>query len=286
MEESRSDNTTRDDLLAAWCERLNMKFQDLRLLDQALTHASVASELADPPANYEPIEFLGDAVLGLAIANLLYELMPKQMPGEYSRLRAELVNRRSLAKLARQLNIAPLIRLGRGEEMSGGRERTALLADCFEAMLGAVYLDAGWETAYALVRRVFSEELKRLSETDRNWDFKSRLQNFCQAEHIPLPKFSVVRSEGPDHRKKFEVEVAVDGRVVGRGRGTSKKEAEQNAARHALESGALHPLDPAEANPPLEVAIDPEVISGLAGPKPSGNTVAPTGDGEKEGFQT
>jgi ribonuclease-3 len=254
-----------------------MKFRDLRLLDQALTHASVASELPEPPANYEPIEFLGDAVLGLAIAHLLYERMPEQTPGEYSRLRAELVNRRSLAKLARQLEIAPLIRLGRGEEMSGGRERVALLADCFEAMLGAVYLDAGWETAYLLVRRVFSEELKRLSETDRNWDFKSRLQNFCQAEHILLPKFNVVRSEGPDHRKKFEVEVMVDGRVVGRGRGTSKKEAEQNAARLALESGALRTLDSAESNPALEVAIDPAVISGLVGRK------TPENDADKVG---
>ncbi|HNR31454.1 MAG TPA: ribonuclease III [Candidatus Hydrogenedentes bacterium] len=215
--------------------RLGINVHDFALFERALTHASLVAESSEVTGDYEALEFLGDAVLGLAIAHRLFELAPDRTPGEYSRLRAGLVNRRCVARVAQALGLAPVIRLGRGEERSGGRERTALLADCLEALIAAVYLDGGWETARALVVRIFDDEIVQALRQERVWDYKSRLQNYCQAEHMPLPRFEVVRSEGPDHRKEFEVEVVLHGQPAGRGHGPTKKEAEQQAARAALE---------------------------------------------------
>jgi ribonuclease-3 len=236
--------------LQALSLRLDLRMENLGLLDRALTHASILVDLQETAQqDYESLEFLGDAVLGLAVAHCLYERMPDRAPGEYSRMRAGLVNKRCLARLARDLDIQPLIRLGKGEESSGGRQRVSLLADCLEALIGAVYLDRGWEAARALVVRIFHDEVERELASDKLWDFKSRLQNYCQAEHIGLPAFVVVRSEGPDHRKEFEVEVVVRGVAVGRGRGSTKKEAEQNAARMALEHESLSGQAPIAENP-------------------------------------
>ena len=207
----------------------------LDLLDQALTHASIFADTQDHAGDYESLEFLGDAVLGLAVSHFLYQQAPDRTPGEYSRMRAGVVNRRCLARVASELGIAAVIRLGKGEELSGGRKRAALLADCLEALIGALYLDRGWDVARAFVNRIFESEIQRELNSDRTWDFKSRLQNYCQGERKPLPVFEVVCSEGPDHKKEFEVEVRICGVPRGRGRGLSKKEAEQNAAREALE---------------------------------------------------
>jgi ribonuclease-3 len=220
--------------LLALAERLGFTIHDADLFDRALTHASVATEPGDTRADYESLEFLGDAVLGLVVAHHLYATRPGLSPGEYSRLRASLVNRRAVARVGAALDLAPHIRLGKGEERSGGRGRDALLADCLEALIGALYLDSGWETARAFVVRVFHEELERVEISDQAWDYKSRLQNYCQSLQIGLPRFDVVRADGPDHRKEFEVEVFLRGTSAGRGRGHSKKEAEQNAAREAL----------------------------------------------------
>jgi len=215
--------------------RAGVEIHDFGHFERALTHASHVAENAGAMHDYESLEFLGDAVLGLAISHRLFEVMPDRTPGEYSRLRASLVNRSCVARVARELNLAPVIRLGRGEELSGGRERQALLADCMEAFIGAVYLDSGWSTAQTLVYRLFAEEIAQIGRRERVWDFKSRLQNYCQAQRIPLPEFVVLRSEGPDHRKEFEVEARLRGQPAGRGNGPSKKEAEQQAARAALE---------------------------------------------------
>jgi ribonuclease III len=219
---------------------LGLRMRSLALFDRALTHASAGSGMDDRIRNYEALEFLGDAVLGLAVAHDLYERVPDRTPGEYSRMRASVVNRRCLAHVAQKLDIAPAIRLGKGEELSGGRERAALLADCLEALIGAVYVDAGWRATRQFVSRTLQGELDRVHRMDSVWDYKSRLQHYCQAERIALPVFKVVRSEGPDHRKEFEVEVVVRGRPVGKGTGRSKKEAEQEAARAALEHEDVH----------------------------------------------
>ena len=204
-------------------------------MDRALTHASAVPELPHSRGNNESLEFLGDAVLGLAVAQWLFEHAPGREPGEYTQMRARVVNRNALAEVARRLDIAPAIRLGRGENAHGGRERKALLADCLEAIIGAAYLDCGWKAARDFVERTFGEELGIAQHSKTEWDFRSKLQNYCQAEGLSLPEFTVVREEGPDHKKTFEVAVKLRDHVVGSGIGPTKKEAEQNAARAALE---------------------------------------------------
>ncbi len=213
---------------------------DLELVDRALTHASIACEAPEIGYDYESLEFLGDAALGLSIAHELFDRAPNRTPGEYTQMRAGLVNRQRLAQQATDLGIAPMIRLGKGEELAGGRKRAALLADCLEALIGAVYLDQGWEAAHAFVARVFREAVDETVTEAPSWDFKSRLQQHCQAHRFGLPEFQVVHSEGPDHRKRFEVEVLLRGKPAGKGAGFSKKEAEQDAARMALEHEGLH----------------------------------------------
>jgi ribonuclease-3 len=220
--------------LQALAKRLGIRFDNIAILDRALTHASIACEQQGSRENYESLEFVGDAALGLAAAHLLFEKVPERTPGEYSRMRAAVVNRRCLARIARQLDIAPAILLGKGEELAGGRARAALLADCVEALLGAIYLDQGWDSARAFAVRLLEPEVAALQTRRQIWDFKSRLLHHCQARHIGLPEFVVVRSDGPDHRKEFEVEVLLRGASAGQGIGPSKKEAEQKAARMAL----------------------------------------------------
>jgi ribonuclease-3 len=222
--------------LQALAARLSLPMADMALMDRALTHASTSGDVGGPTYDYESLEFLGDAALGLAIADHLFRHVPDRTPGEYSRMRAALVNRRCLARVAQQLDIAPAIRLGRGEELAGGRHRAALLADCLEALIGALYFTCGMEPVYAFVVEIFQDEIREASALEKVWDFKSRLQHYCQAERIPLPDFNLVRAEGPDHSREFEVEAVLSGKPAGRGTGLSKKEAEQRASRAALES--------------------------------------------------
>ena len=226
--------------LKAFSKRLEICFEDYELLDKALTHASTAAEASEVMYNYESLEFLGDAALGLAVAHYLFKEVPDRTPGEYSRTRAGLVNKQCLARVAQAIDIVPLIRLGKGEENAGGRKRIALLADCLEALIGALYLDSGWKATQEFVQRVFGEEFEREHTSERVWDFKSRLQNFCQANYLGLPVFEVVTEEGPDHKKEFEIEVIVRGEPAGRGMGSTKKEAEQKAAKEALEHEGIH----------------------------------------------
>jgi ribonuclease-3 len=221
--------------LRALAARLGVSVRDTRILDQALTHSSTAADGPTGARHYESLEFLGDAALGLAVAHYLYEHIPDRTPGEYSRMRANLVNRRCLARAARRLNIAPAIRLGKGEELAGGRQRAALLADCLEALVAAVYLEEGWDAARTFVETILKEDIEEAQSSGKVWDYKSRLQHYCQALRMPLPEFVLLHSEGPDHCKEFEVEVRLHGQPCGRGVGLRKKDAEQNAARAALE---------------------------------------------------
>lgn len=230
----------REQELRALAKRLGFPMRDVTLFDRALTHASSLTEATEGTQDYESLEFLGDAVLGLAVAHHLFELLPDRTPGEYSRLRAGMVNRKVAARVGMRLHLAPVIRLGKGEESSGGRERAGLIGDCLEALIGALYLDGGWDTARAFVERVFRDELQCDPNQERVWDFKSRLQTYCQSLRIALPVFEVTRSEGPDHQKEFEVRVLLRGEDAGVGRGRSKKEAQQNAAKAALEKEGHH----------------------------------------------
>jgi ribonuclease-3 len=235
MGETKSgrDEEARRVELEHFAASLGIVMRDIALLDRALTHAS-AVDASGPRPNYEALEFVGDAALGLAVTHCLYNNIPNRTPGEYSKIRASVVNRRTLARVAATLALAPVIRLGKGEERAGGRQRKALLADCVEALIGAIYIDQGWEPVRSFVERTFAQELEKAQSQDRIWDYKSRLQTYCQAQRIELPQFVLVQSSGPEHRKEFEVEVTVRGMPAGRGTGTTKKEAEQNAAKVAL----------------------------------------------------
>lgn len=230
---SKTDN--RLELLRGLASRLGIEMSDYDLLDRALTHSSAAGELGAEGENYESLEFIGDAVLGLVTADYLVANAPGHGPGTYSPMRASVVEKRALARVATTLDIAPAIRLGKGEEASGGREREGLLSDCMESIIAALYLDKGYDEASNFICRVFAEELERALSSKGVLDYRSQLQHSCQVEQIPLPDFIVVRSSGPDHKKEFDVEVRVRGEVTGRGTGRTKKEAEQEAARAALE---------------------------------------------------
>ncbi|HDP35194.1 MAG TPA: ribonuclease III [Candidatus Hydrogenedentes bacterium] len=222
-------------LLKQFMERAGLSLSDYTLLDTALTHASyLAGREEQGIRHYESLEFLGDAVLGLAVAHYLFETLPGQAPGDYTKLRATVVNKNTVARVAGKLNIAPMIRLGKGEESIGGRRRNALLADSLEAVIGAVYLSVGWNASYEFIVGAFHEELSNVCSTPPAWDYKSMLQNYCQAQRYGLPRFEVISSTGPDHRKQFEVEVYINDESCGIGKGASKKQAEQNAAYQAL----------------------------------------------------
>lgn len=213
-------------------QRIGHRFHDRELLARALTHRSYANESRNPLfGDNERLEFLGDAVLDLIIGYQLYVIHSSADEGELSRLRAELVSTPSLARLARELALGESLLLGRGEDRSGGRERESLQADSLEAVIGAVFLDAGYSAAEAVVCRLFAPLLQaaRIGQ-----DYKTRLQELLQAHRQLRPEYLLTASHGPDHQRRYEVEVLAAGEVLGRGEGSTKKRAEQEAARCAL----------------------------------------------------
>jgi len=213
-------------------------FRELALLDEALTHKSHVNELKHKHRKHnERLEFLGDAVLTLVVSERLAQMFPQSAEGELSKLKARLVSEASLAAAARRLDLGPLLRLGRGEELTQGREKPSLLANTLEAIVAAVYLDGGLEPAREFIHRAFDEEFHALQGGGGQGlvqDYKTRLQEWCQKTYETLPQYAIVRESGPDHQKTFEVHVAVRGDVLGVGVGRSKKEAEQIAAKQAL----------------------------------------------------
>ena len=221
-------------LLGELAQRLGHRFRDMALLDRALTHASRANEAdAEERRDNEPLEFLGDAVLGLTVTDLLHRLDPEGSEGRKSRRRAALVSAPSLARRAEALGLPALLRLGRGEEKSGGRAKAALWADAYEAVLAALYLDGGFEAARRFVSDAFAADVE--APEAASVDAKSRLQEHLQAQGRALPSYSVQREEGPDHSRRFRIECRLDDGTVTVGEGTSKKAAQQAAARQALQ---------------------------------------------------
>jgi ribonuclease III len=226
----------RADQLHALEERLGLRFEKLDLLDRALTHASRANEALSPEVRHnEPLEFLGDSVLGFVISDLLHRRDPDGEEGVKSRIRARLVSAPSLARRAAALGLPALLHLGRGEEKTGGRKKAALWANAYEAVIAAVYLDGGLEAAHRFVDGEFAAELAA-GGSDADRDHKSLLQERLQAEGKAVPEYVVVAEEGPSHRRQFRIECRVQGRPVSEGEGTSKKAAQQEAARRALEA--------------------------------------------------
>lgn len=209
---------------------LGYRFRDPALLERCLTHVSRGGGM---DAHNESLEFLGDAVLGLAISDLLMRRFPERSEGDLSRMRASLVNRRVLAEKARLLRVGAVLRVGKGEERTGGRHKESILAASLEALLGGIYWEAGYETVKPVVENHFAADLDDGAlGLD---DYKTRLQEVTQRLYRVPPSYRLVRESGPSHDKYFETEIRVDGHLVGQGEGRSKKQSEQEAARRALE---------------------------------------------------
>jgi ribonuclease-3 len=218
-------------------QAIGYRFRDRGLLEHAMTHTSRANEdVSGGALDNESLEFLGDAFLGFVIADVLFAEFPEFDEGRKSKSKASLVSTTALARQAERLRLGDHLLLGRGEEKTGGRHKQALLADTYEALIAAIYLDGGVEHAKAFVLREFADLLAGIRrDGTAGQDYKSSLQELVQSRNFPLPEYRLVDTVGPDHRKIFEIEVVLNGDALSRGRGASKKEAEQEAARLALE---------------------------------------------------
>jgi len=212
-----------------------IRFRELEFLNQAFTHRSFANELGESTENNERLEFLGDSVLGLAVSEYLHESLPDQPEGELARIKSFVVSEASLSEIARKLRVDNYILIGRGEEYSGGRSKKAILADCLEAIIGAYYLDSGFQQSRLFVYRMLIPEINKVLENKHAKDYKTLLQEYVQKRMKTYPKYKVVQKTGPDHDKTFWIEVHVGDRSFGAGKGKNKKEAEQEAARIAYE---------------------------------------------------
>jgi ribonuclease III len=218
-------------------KELGYSFHNRSLLLQSLTHTSHAYEREGTKIeHYERLEFLGDAVMDLAVSVFIFDLFPQESEGDLSKRRASLVNEKQLTLLARELHLGDYLLLGKGEEQTGGREKDSILANAFEAVVAAIYLDGGWVPALDFCRRQF-EDLLSVETSSEGYaqDFKTRLQEKAQELFKETPQYELTREEGPDHEKIFEFRVTLQGEVWGTGVGHSKKEAQQRAAEATLQ---------------------------------------------------
>lgn len=215
----------------AFCERLGYRFDDPELLTLALTHRSYCAEHPVNEPN-ERLEFLGDSVLGLVVTDHIYATYPNLPEGQLAKLRASVVNTATLAELGRTIDVGPLLRLGKGEDQSGGREKESILADALEALFGAVYVDGGWPDARHVILTHTSEAIIEAAEQPGRKDYKTQLQELTARLALGTPVYQIDGS-GPDHDKRFTAVTIIDGVPRGHGAGTSKKRAEQVAARSA-----------------------------------------------------
>lgn len=226
-----TEDTDFSDLYAT----LGYTFKRSELLQQAFQHASFVNERnGEALEDNERLEFLGDSVLDLAISHLLMELFPQAPEGELSRYRAMMVDEAGLCRVALKLQLGRYVLLGKGEAQSRGREKPSILADTMEALLGALYLDAGFSRTMAIINSLFGPQLQEVGSTDRMNDFKSLLQELTQQNYRTLPQYNLVAEHGPAHDKTFRVNLVLNGQILAGGEGKSKKEAEQRAAREAL----------------------------------------------------
>ncbi len=219
--------------------KIGHRFKDRSLIEEACRHSSYVNEqpeahiAASAMRDNERLEFLGDAVLNLVIGHMLMERHPEMPEGDLSRMRAHLVNESELASVAREIGLGPFLRLGKGEIQSNGREKKSILADAFEAVIAAIYLDGGFDAAYRFVHERFVDRVSGSAKPVSAADYKSRLQELVQTSHKAMPSYQVVEESGPDHDKTFGVKITVCG-LEAKGVGKSKKTAEQDAARRAL----------------------------------------------------
>lgn len=227
--------------------RLGYSFRDAKLLELSIIHKSFGNEHRAAQSvsvrDNERLEFLGDAILDLIISQYLLETYPNFSEGDLSKLRAGLVNERSLAKVARSLSLGDYVWLGKGEEFTGGRTKDSILASTFEAIVAAVYQDGGFDAANNWVRTLFEDKIASAGIEDVLQDYKTKLQEVVQAKYRSAPRYEVIQSSGPDHDKTFEVQLSINGSVICKAAGKSKKQAEQLAAKEALEREAREVQD-------------------------------------------
>lgn len=214
-------------------EKIEYEFKNISFLEEALTHSSYANEQQESTPYNERMEFLGDAVLSFVSAQYLYEKYPDMPEGRLSKLRSSLVCTQSLSSFAKEIDLGSCLKMGKGETASGGASRPSVLEDAFEALIAAIYLDGGIEQARKFILRFLSREVENHHSNFK--DYKSLLQEIIQQNPDERLSYAVVNTSGPDHDKRFEVELKLNSNIIGRGIGTSKKNAEQEAARQALE---------------------------------------------------
>jgi ribonuclease III len=223
--------------LIGFQNKIGITFNTPALLELALVHSSYINENpAKAPASNERLEFLGDAVLGLVIAKSLYQKYPESPEGDLTRFRSSLVRRETLAYIAHSIQLGEYLYLGNGEEAGGGRDKPANLAGVFEALIAAIYLDRGLNIAEDFILKLFKPDIFKEALQGAVTDYKSRLQEIMQAERQITPEYQLINATGPDHDRQFTVEVRIREIVLGRGKGKSKKAAEMEAARIALEN--------------------------------------------------
>jgi len=216
-------------------ECIGYQFSEHELLDEALTHKSFSNEHPEvSKVCNERLEFLGDAVLDLIISQRTFLDYPDLPEGELTRVRAELVQERNLAELARRINLGSCLRMGKGERRSGGEDKSSLLANAVEAVLGAIFLDGGYQAVQKVIEALFCQEIRLAANNQFDVDHKTRLQEFCQRIHHQTPDYVLVDEQGPDHQRHYTVEVQLKGKSISTGTGRSKKLAEQDAAKGAL----------------------------------------------------
>jgi len=216
-------------------QALNIQFRDLSVLETALTHRSYLNEHKNIKESNERLEFLGDAVLELIVSFFLFKKYPQESEGVLTSLRSKVVQTRTLAKSSKKLGLPQFLRLSRGEKESGGAENEGILADVFEALVGAIFVDQGIKKATAFVHEHLLENLKIIITSEEVSDYKSRYQELVQAQNLPTPVYKIISCSGPDHNRIFVAAVLVDGKKMAQGVGKSKQLAQQQAARQALE---------------------------------------------------
>jgi ribonuclease III len=226
----------RKDALKRFKEGLPFSFKDDAILEMAFVHRSYLNERGGRGLECnERLEFLGDSVLSTAISHILIKKFPEMVEGELTKLRARLINRRALALLSKDLGLGEFLLMGKGERRSGGMDNPAILADTFEALIAAIYLDRGFRTIYSFAEELFSPIIETYVSKPGHFDYKPELQELTQRLYKKTPTYRMVKEEGPAHKKVFYVEAVVAGKVMGKGRAMRKKDAEQLAACEALE---------------------------------------------------
>ncbi len=231
-----SVDSTRRKELQKFQVAATLRFRRLELLNQAFAHRSWANEQETPVFNNERLEFLGDSVLGLVVAEYLHEILTDRPEGDLARIKSFVVSEESLAVVAQRIHVDRYVLIGKGEEQSGGREKKAILADCLEAIIGAWFLDSGFRPARKFVRQHLVPEIEKVLQNKHRQDYKTLLQEHVQKRYKTYPRYQVERKSGPDHDRTFWVAVEVDGQRYGPGEGKNKKEAEQAAAEQAYKA--------------------------------------------------